>query len=416
AAMNGAGVYGGDLKNCVIITNTSSFAGGGAFRANLYSCSVISNYVTGTGGGGGAYQCLMSNCVVAGNISTDFSTGGLAGGTFGGTNYSCLISNNIAKTSGGGTHQSTNYNCAIVNNRASGSGGGSSGGTLYSCLLSSNTCNLFGGGSVQGVLYNCILCDNIATNQGGGNYGGLLYNCTVVGNVAVSGGGGVYSSTLYNGIVYSNSVTSGSGSNWAGGTFMSSCCTQPLFGGCFTNAPKFINYATRDLHLAADSPCINSGNNTYVTNAGVWVDFENHPRLVSTFVDVGAYEVQSPASILPYTWLWKYGLKTDGSDDFADTDGDGMNNWQEWKASSSPTDNSSVLRIVSVSWTAQTGASITWQSVFGVRYFVERAVDLGGVPAFVSLQEDILGLNGTTTFSDPSATNAAACFYRVGIR
>ncbi len=110
--------------------------------------------------------------------------------------------------------------------------------------------------------------------------------------------------------------------------FLNYCCTTllPASGvGNMTNAPLFVNYAGGNLRLQSNSPCINSGNNAYVVGS---TDLDGRPRIVGGTVDMGAYEFQPGVSGLFIGWLQQYGLSTDGSADYADTDGNGMNNWQ----------------------------------------------------------------------------------------
>jgi len=92
-------------------------------------------------------------------------------------------------------------------------------------------------------------------------------------------------------------------------------------------------------------------------------------------VDIGAYEFQLPASVLSYAWAQQYGLATDGLADFVDSDGDGFNNWQEWRAGTVPTDSASALRLASPT-SALTSLSISWQSVTNRTYWLERATNL----------------------------------------
>ena len=92
-------------------------------------------------------------------------------------------------------------------------------------------------------------------------------------------------------------------------------------------------------------------------------------------VDIGALtNSKRPLSVISYAWLQQYGLPADGSADFIDSDGDGMNNWQEWIAGTDPTDASSVLKMLSVANSDVTGFRfVTWQSVNGVVYFMHKA-------------------------------------------
>jgi len=106
-----------------------------------------------------------------------------------------------------------------------------------------------------------------------------------------------------------------------------------------TNAPSFINLAAGNLYLQSNSPCINAGNNAYSAGSS---DLDGRQRIVNGTVDIGAYEFQGAGMGEFIGWLQQYGLPTDGSVDFVDTDGDGLNNWQEWKTGTNPNDALSV--------------------------------------------------------------------------
>jgi hypothetical protein len=432
AYQNGGGIYGGTLYNCVLTRNTSSVNGGGAGRSSLFNCTLSTNSAGYFGRGGGAWQCVLSNCIVQGNTATN-SGAGFGGGTSQSINYSCTIEGNIA--AGGGTDQGTNYNCTLTGNKgtstaggayfstsyncalrqntSSQNGGGAYGGTLYSCLLSNNSATTgSGGGAYSATVFNSLIVSNWAGNTGGGTYQCTLYNCTISGNSATNSGGGDFGGTLQNTILYYNSASSGS--NWAAGASYVLCCTVPNYGGStITNVPLFVNYPGGDFHLQSNSPCINSGRiSPLITNT---TDFDGNTRIVGTSVDIGAYEFQNPASILPYVWLWNYGFATDGSADYADADGDGMNNWQEWRSGTDPTNAASLLRILSVS-NSVAGLTVQWQSVFDLFYSLQRSTNLSTQPAFVTIKSNITGDMVATSYTDSSATNSGPYFYRVGVK
>src|SRR5207253_2139287 len=124
----------------------------------------------------------------------------------------------------------------------------------------------------------------------------------------------------------------------------------------------------------------NAGNNALAAGTA---DLDRQARIVAGTVDMGAYEYQTPRSVLSYAWLQQYGLPTDGSADYADSDTDGMNNWQEWRAGTDPRKSSSVLRLLSPVLTNQPpGLTISWESVGGITYYLQRSTALGGRPSF----------------------------------
>jgi parallel beta-helix repeat protein len=305
-------------------------------------------------------------------------------------------------------------NCTLINNTAVGQGGGAYYCTLNNCTLRGNSATLSGGGAYQGALNNCIVVSNSATYHGGGAYSCTLNNCTLAGNRATSsgysGGGGVDSATLYNCIVYYN--TSPSSPNYSGST-LNYCCTTPRTGvGCIANPPLFVDLTNNNLRLQSNSPCINAGLNAYAPGL---TDLDGNPRIVGGTVDIGAYECQSPALLDYYVWLQGYGLPTTASALYVDSDGDGLNNWQEWLAGTNPTNAASALRL-QLTVVLPAGVTLTWASVTNRTYFVQRATSLVPPPGFSLLQTNIPGLPGTTSFTDTNPPAPGPAFYRVGVQ
>jgi hypothetical protein len=230
-----------------------------------------------------------------------------------------------------------------------------------------------------------------------------LNNCTVTGN---SGYGGWWGVNFNNCIVYFNSDTNGPY------TTLNYCCTTPMPTngvGNITNAPLFVDYAGGNLRLQSNSPCINTGNNVFVSGT---TDLDGRPRVVAGTADIGAFEFQPGVSGAFIGWLQNYGLPTNGSADFADADGEGMNNWQEWVCGTCPTNPLSALRLFSATSTG-TNVAVSWQSVAGVNYFLARSANLAA--PFTLVATNITGQAGTTTYRDTNATGPGPFFYRVGV-
>jgi hypothetical protein len=414
AKLAGGAVFQSLLDNCVLTNNTVTNApmywttsGGGAFGSTLKNCLLVTN---NTFAGGGAEQCALSNCVLVANSAL------VGGGADGSQLTNCTVVGNSAQSAGGA--YSSTLSGSFVGGNLGQYGGGAEYSILTGCILATNRTYDdevygLGGGADSSTLNDCLLYGNVSATSAGAS-ASTLNNCTVVSNVTTQVGGAVDSSTLYNSIIYYNEAPGGT--NCSNST-LTNCCSIPLAdlsAGNITNTPLFVYPDTNNFRLQSNSPCINSGNNIYVTPGP---DLDHQPRIVGGSVDMGAYEYQVPTSRLSYAWAQRYGLPIDGSADFADADGDGLNNWQEWIAGTNPTNAQSVLKVLSpVPTNNASGITVTWASEAGKNYFVQRAVNLKAKPAFSTIQTNIAGLAGTTSYQDVTATNGISYFYRVGVQ
>jgi len=319
-------------------------------------------------------------------------------------------------------------NCVIVGCSAPAGGGGAAGGTLVNCTLIGNSTPRSGGGAGGCTLINCLVVSNSAAYGGGADYCNL-YNCTVSGNSASVQGGGLNALVagpqnqapppvlVANTIIFGNSAPANSNLSVSGTPlYMSYSCTAPLPPGGvgnITNDPAFMNPAGGDFHLGPNSPCINSGINA---NVGGATDLDGNPRIVGGTVDIGAYEYQSPLSVISYAWLDQFGLPTDGSADFTDDDGTGMDNYQKWIAGLDPTNSLSALAMLPpVVTNNPPGVVVSWQSVSDRTYFLQSSTNLGPAAAFSTIASGIPGQAGSTRYTDTNAVGAAPVFYRVGV-
>jgi hypothetical protein len=364
-------IDGAAAVRCVSLTNGASLAG-----------FTLTNGTDNIGSGGGGVWCastnaVVTNCVITGNSA--FGGGGAAGGTL----YFCTLTGNSGVYGGGAAGCNLN-NCTLVGNGAS-----------------------YGGGADASDLNNCLVVSNIVNATGAGAFDSTLVNCTIWGNTAFDGTGGMEGCVAQNCIILANDPWNQSLCS------VDRCCSSPLADG-FGNIdvdPALMNPSAGDFHLQTNSPCINSGNNAWVTGA---TDLDSNRRIVSDTVDIGAYEYQGGGSVISYAWLQQYGLPTDGSADYTDPDHDGLNNRQEWICGTSPTNSLSVLRLVSA---VPVGGdvTVTWQSVAGVSYFLECSTNLAVSSAFTRVATNLPGQPDISTYTHANAAGAGTLFYRVGV-
>jgi len=426
----GGGAYGGNYYSCVFSNNSIyTGQGGAAYGGTLHDCTVVANFtITGTtpgGPGAGVSQSTLYNCLLVSNRTTAIYCDG--GGAYKSTLFNCVLSNNTSGALGGGADLSSLYNCTIVGNRA-GYGGGGWSNTYQNCILTGNYA-YYGGATCAGTLVDCIVTKNSAICDGAGITLATFYNCTIVNNRSTNGynttfsginNDGIKGGFISNSIVYYNWIgSSGTVSNfWTNTTFRWSCSTpMPPGVGNITNEPCLVDWAGGDFRLRATSRCIDAGTDL---SALVPTDFLGTARPLDgngdgiAKFDMGAYEFNL-FSTVGTAWLTNHGLNPNDPLVFMhDPDGDGFTTLQEWIAGTDPTNALSALQMTSPNGNGS-GVDITWQSVAGISYQLERSTNLFAQPAFSILATNLTGLAGTTTYTDTSATNGVAYFYRVGV-
>lgn len=263
-----------------------SYSNGGGMRNYASNPTVINCTFSGNTAysGGGMYNLFssptVSDCTFSANIATDYG-----GGMF--NSYSspnvtrCTFIANIANDYGAGMHNSNSSphvtGCSFIANLADWYGGGmynaySSNPNVTNCTFSTNTGILRGGG-----MYNAYSSNPRVTN------------CTFSLNTAGLGGG-MYNLTsnpiVTNCILWDNSpdeifgIATVSYSDVLGGNAVE---------GNINQDPMFVDADSGDLHLLADSPCIDTGSNDAVPS-GITTDLDGNPRITGTYVDMGAYE------------------------------------------------------------------------------------------------------------------------------
>ena len=229
----------------------------------------------------GAFDSVLEGFTLVNGFShkvSDDDNGG--GGVCGGCVIDCVIRQCFASDGGGGAKNAKLYRCTVVENTASDDAGG-----CWLCLV-----------------YDSLICRNTSLNGYGGGAGSAataskLYNCTLTQNVAYENGcdevGAIdYYMSAYNCIVWANVTDKGRTANItsAWGEYYGDDVNN------YTSDPHFVDAANGDYRLAADSPCIDAGDNSYVTSE---TDLNGNARIVGGKVDIGCYEYAARPSKAP---------------------------------------------------------------------------------------------------------------------
>lgn len=183
-------------------------------------------------------------------------------------------------------------------------GGGASNAKLHRCMVVENTSNDDAGGCHMCIVYDSLICRNKALNEYGGGAGSaatasVLYNCTLTQNVAYENdcdevGAIDYYMSAYNCIVWANVTDKGRTAN------ITSAWGE-YYGDNVNNYeldPHFVDAANGDYRLSANSPCVDAGDNSYVTSE---TDLDGKARIVNGKVDIGCYEYQGGQVLSEYS-------------------------------------------------------------------------------------------------------------------
>ena len=124
--------------------------------------------------------------------------------------------------------------------------------------------------------------------------------------------------------------------------------------------------------------------------------------------------VDTDANGLPDWWELQYFGHLTGTDPNADADHDGMSNLAEWLAGTTPTNASSCLQLIAIPSNNPNVFVVSWPSVAGKYYRLERATNL--LTGFNSVvQTNIAATAPTNTVTDPAILPGNTRLYRVGV-
>jgi hypothetical protein len=179
---------------------------------------------------------------------------------------------------------------------------------------------------------------------------------------------------------------------------------------------------TDDVHVTAIAP---PGSGTVDVRVQSGLSNANSPANYTSPIWGYGLSVTSSVARLTYqsldpfhAWLTAYGLPSDGSADYLDSDGDGLNNWQEYLAGTNPTNASSVFKITGGQALPGEQFVLSWLSVSNRLYDVMRGTDLAaGAGGFVPVPgaTNLAGTPPENTWTDSVSPASTGAFYRLTV-
>ena len=131
-------------------------------------------------------------------------------------------------------------------------------------------------------------------------------------------------------------------------------------------------------------------------------------------VDNGKVErINLPVNLPPETFA-QWALRIFGNSGInpnADADGDGANNFAEYKAGTDPLSNQSAFKFIEVLPAQPGGIQVRWSSIAGRAYTLERSSNAQS--NYTPVASTIWATGSATAFTDATATGTGPFFYRL---
>ncbi len=344
----------------------------------------------------------------------------------------CIFLNNSAYLSGGGVVRGTLLNCSFVSNRCEASGGGASGSLVIDSTFEAD----FAGSIDDCAASNCVLTGNPAAGGGGASDSSLVH-CRLIGvgtyccsldRCVVSGsiGYAIFAGSAVNTLFYENPGGAGEYVSLSHCTVVKSGSglgisdvTNCIIEDGMTSDPGFVDYDGNDFHLTSTSPCIDAatGNSPPVDLDDIRRPLDGNADAVCAG-DLGAYEFVHPTADSDADGL------SDTNELFVwhtqplvpDTDGDRMNDGDEVSAGTGPLNGGSFLGLDQPT-VVGLGHLLTWSTVFGKGYWIQRSTDLRSGIWSNLWASPIYELDeypeGTESFFDLACPSNAPAAYRI---
>ncbi len=286
------------IDNCTFNNNIGSSSGAGAISSThsfykITNCTFTNNSFGYAGALYSTYDSsasIIANCTFANNVSASQSAGAIY------TSYSSISITNCAFNLNKGSYVGAIYNSTLCSPK------------ITNCVFNGNSNN---GSQGAGAIYNASSASPTVVNctfyRDSGYYAGGIYNASSTAFIKI------YNSIFWNNYKTGNAIgtiggidyakSSSAGKSVIANSSMQSAqtvfgtndtlrglnlfATNPLFvDTTLTGSPSTVNVG---LKLKANSPCINSGDNSLLPPNDT-TDIAGATRIKEMIVDMGAYE------------------------------------------------------------------------------------------------------------------------------